>query len=361
MSTTGEDLKELIRSVKQAAGSKKNTTTSSRRKWDLVTIILVPVCIGAVGGIAGFLLSGRGLMLLVPAVGLSALSAFLLMLCWKKMGMGYGESDVLVGVLKTKTVEMERDRFVRELEEAYKLLQASTDKQRLFQDELARERTGRDEIIVEREQKNKLDFESEKARFIALLKGEEQKRIDLEKEIAEQEIAWARKFEEFETHLRKGTLKDLEAQYDKSRSEIAQEHYANIESLKREGEEKQKNLEESFKAEMIIRDRKIEELNRRIAERQNVADVKAISGVSRLTEQMDKMRKIYEAEKESLAGKLQAQEIQFHARLVENDEQLRTQKIQIISACEAFVTELESREKELEKKEKQFAEREGGH
>jgi hypothetical protein len=279
------------------------------------------------------------------------------MFFWKKMGMGYGESDIMLGLLKRKTVEMERDRFVRELEEAHRLLQASTDKQRLSQDELARERAGRDEAIAEREQKNKRVFEAEKENLIALLKSEEQKRVDLEKRMAEQEISWAGKFEEFETHLREGTLKDLEAQYNKSRTEIAQEHYTKIESLKREGEEKQRALEESFKAETRNRDRNIDELNRRIAGLRSEMDGRTISSSDKMTEQMNKMRALYEAEKESLSRKLDEQEKQFQARLAEREEQLGAQKIQIISACEAFVTELEAREKELEKKEKEYGTR----
>ncbi|HAF95612.1 MAG: hypothetical protein A2X34_05840 [Elusimicrobia bacterium GWC2_51_8] len=355
MSKTSEDLKELIHSMKQTAGSKKNLTVPSRRKWDLLSLILVPICIGSVGGVAGFLLSGKDLMLLLPAVVLSSVAAFLLMFFWRKLGMGYGESDVMLELLKRRTVEMERDRFIKELEEAHRLLQASSDKQRLSQDELIRERAGRDEAIAEREQKNKLKYEFEKEKIIALLKNAEQKNIDLEQKMAEQEISWARKFEGFETHLREGTLKDLEAQYDKSRTEIVQEHYAKIDSLKREGAEKQRTLEETFKAETRTRDMNVEELNRKISELQNAADVKAISGANKLTEQMEKMRKLYEAEKASLVEKLYEQEKQFQAKLAAHGEQLNSQKIQIISACEAFVTELESREKELEKKEKKIA------
>lgn len=360
MATTSEELKVLIRSMKQTSVSQKPAAVCTRRQWDLMSLILVPVCVGTVGGVAGFLLSGKDLMLLIPAVVLSAVAAFLLMLFWRRLGMGYGESDVMLEMLKRKTVEMERDRFFRGLEEAHRLLQTSTDKQRLSQDELIRERASRDEAISEREEKTKKAFESEKEKFISLLKSEEQKKIDLERRMAEQEIGWARKFEEFEAHLREGTLKDLEAQYNKSRTEIAQEHYAKIDALKKEAEERQKSLEDAYKAEMRSRDKNIDELNRRITEMQNSSDVNVISGADRLTEQMEKMRKLYESEKEALLLKLQEQEKQFNGRLSSSEAQLNAQKVQLISACEAFVTELEAREEELEKKEKGLNSTSGG-
>ena len=348
-------MKGLIRSMRQMPGS-KNPPTISRRKWDLMTIALVPVCIAAVGGMIVFWRTGSGLLLMASVLVFAALSAFLVTLFWKKTGLGYGESDVVVELLKRKTVEMERDRFVKELEEAHRLLQASTDKQRISQDELAREKANKDEAISEREKKIKMEFEAEKEKFINLLKGEEQKKIELEKRMAEQEIAWARKFEDFEAHLRGGTLKDLEAQYDKSRTEIVQDHYAKIETLKRESEEKLRSMEESFRTDIRSRDSNIEELNRRIAALQSEMDNRTISSADKLSEQINKTRALYEVEKEGLLARLHEQEKQFQAQLAVREEQLNIQKIQIISACESFVTELETREKELAKKERQLEE-----
>jgi len=106
MSKTSEDLKTLIRSMKQTSVSNRPASGPSRRRWDLMSLFLVPVCIGTVGGVAGFLLSGKDLMLFIPAVVLSAVAAFLLMLFWRKVGMGYGESDVMLEMLRRKTVEM---------------------------------------------------------------------------------------------------------------------------------------------------------------------------------------------------------------------------------------------------------------
>lgn len=291
-------------------------------------------------GLAG-LLSSLPVMAAVGSIGALACSAAALVWGSGRARPGQRAPEIAFELIRRKSAEVEVSRLRQVVEEAHQVIEK-------LQNEMARERTRSRENLTAREEE-----------LLGMLKKAEQANEALEKRLCDQEVAWSQKFQGFERHLRDGSLKALEAEYNQSKAQMAQEHQNRVEAVQREGAERQAAREAAFLAEkaglleeLEHRAKEAEDLGRKIVALQEASDARSITNSSELAGRLEEARKAFETRIQAAQQKSGEKEEEYKRLLAEQEDQFKAKQLELLSACETYLQELEEREGELEKRER---------
>lgn len=366
MSKSSEELRKMISAMSHSVETAQEASAAAKPKpsappagGGLPTTIVFGSAVCAALGLVG--MWSQNMPLAAAGLGGTLLSAILMVFAGRTASVGAAggrNSDIAVEIIKRRSVEMERDRLRGELEDAHSSIQKVNERLLNLQDEVGRERAQKAEMVGRRDAELKAGFDVEKERLLALIQKEEDAKQALERRLADQEVAWAQKFQEFERHLSEGSLKNLEEGYNQSKAKMAAEYQDRLRAFQKEAADKQAALESSFRAEkaklledLRARDAEIGKLGQEVLAHQEMVGKKVVESSEETARRIDEMRKTFESEKTALLNRIHEQELSYQKRIEQLEEEFAANKVQLLSACEGFLKELEAREESLNRRE----------
>ena len=310
MNNPSEDLRKVIETLSQEVRGPRPKVSPS------IAPAAPPPHIPALflGTGAGALLSLTGLLVGSPHLALlGSLGSFLGILAlgwcfWNKRlpFLRHEAQDIAVEVLKRRSVELERDRLMDELGYSHHLIRGLNEKLLNLQQELTKEKADRAETVAQKEAKMQEDFEAEKKK-------------------------WA---ETFQREI---------SQREKSLEQFASQKISHL-------QHKLETQEQAHAQNRLELEKQLEHISQKAVRLQQTLDEKTVAQSAELAAHVEHIRKAHAEEKEALEKNLQEQEAHYRKQFAEQEHRFNAQRTDLLSACEAFLREVEEKEKRLKRR-----------
>ena len=384
MSKANEDLRKIIESMSQEVSVAKPQITPSVPSIEAsvkVRALLVLIGTGLVGNWIGLIYGNPTLMAFASAaclVGLISLGIYI----WRGRlpFVGQGVPDITVEVLKRRSLELERDRLRNDLEESHQSIQGLNQTILTIREELGREKTSTAEAVARRETQLRKEFEAnqrnwfetEKQRLETLtqetaqkeksqeqfltqetlhlkqeLAGRERKLNELSEKVVQLQDALDRKLVTMPAELAEHTAA-LEKQFEQER----QMFRGRLQDQETAYQNKLDATEENRTQQKLEMEKKLEEFSRRNLQLQEALEKKVISTSSDMAGHIEQIKVAFSMEKGALQKQILDQEARHQKQLAGQEAKFNSNKMELLTACESFLEELEAKERYLEQKER---------